>query len=383
MMIFSALDNVISIFSINRIISCLLIIISIPLFTNSGYAQSEYITPDGKGEITFTPGLRIQPKYEFNGTDNNNDFYIARVRLKGKGNIYDMASYYFEIKLDNVGRFNRSTTAQIENAWLDFPVQKAFYVRTGFFDIPFSRNALTSDSKLLLIDRSMIKDALTSLGFADNTIGVFAHGRPLDGHFTYAVGLFDNLSFEVAGSGATIQTMKANGFMTAGRIAYDFLDPAPDGGYGDYQGSYISKGKRFSIGTNTGFLPSAQIGVTQFDIFAWGADAFFNTGPVSAEAEFDLFNQNMKTGSVMDVQGMGWYVQGGFLITSAIEIASRYQELDPNKDISGDKLRGISFGMNFYLHSHNFKIQTDYTFKKEETIEIDNDVFQIQLQLDF
>ena len=25
-------------------------------------AQSKYVTPDGDGDITFTPGLRIQPK---------------------------------------------------------------------------------------------------------------------------------------------------------------------------------------------------------------------------------------------------------------------------------------------------------------------------------
>ena len=61
-------------------------------------AQSKYVTPDGEGDITFIPGLRIQPKYEFNGVDNNHDFYIARVRLKGKGNIYGMANYYFEVK---------------------------------------------------------------------------------------------------------------------------------------------------------------------------------------------------------------------------------------------------------------------------------------------
>ena len=345
-------------------------------------AQSKYVTPDGEGDITFIPGLRIQPKYEFNGVDNNHDFYIARVRLKGKGNIYGMANYYFEVKLDNMGRFNRTTSAQVENAWLDFPIEQTFHIRTGFFDIPFSRNALTSDSKLLLIDRSMIKDALTSLGFADNTIGVFAHGRPLNGRFTYAAGFFDNLNFEVENPNP-IMTRKANGFMTSGRFAYDFLDPAPAGGYGDYQGSYIGKGQRLSIGTNAAFLPKASISTTEFDIFAWGTDIFFNTGPFSAEAEYDLFNLNMKTATVADINGMGWYIQGGYLITSKIEIASRYQEVDPNTDISNDKMKAVTFGANFYLHSQNLKIQTDYTFKIEEGTDINNDVFQVQLQLDF
>ena len=346
-------------------------------------AQLQYATPDGDGDITFTPGLRIQPKYEFNGVDNNHDFYIARVRLKGKGNIYATAAYYFEIKLDNMGRFNRTTTAQVENAWLDFPIEQTFHIRTGFFDIPFSRNALTSDSKLLLIDRSMIKDALTSLGFADNTIGVFVHGRPLNGHFSYATGVFDNLNFEAANPNPAITTMKANGFMTSARFAYDFFDPAPAGGYGDYQGSYIGKGHRLTIGTNAAFLPKAQINATEFDIFAWGADVFFNTGPFSAEAEYDLFNQNMKTATISDINGSGWYIQGGYLINSKIEIASRYQEVDPNTNISNDKTKAVTLGANYYLHSHSLKIQTDYSFKIEEGADLSNDVFQIQLQFDF
>ncbi|HKI76957.1 MAG TPA: porin [Ignavibacteriaceae bacterium] len=366
-----------------NVIKCLFFAVFCFLINFAVPGQSKFITPDGSGDITFTPGLRIQPRYEYNGVDNNSDFYIARVRLKGKGNIYNITDYYFEVKLDNVGRFNKTSTAQIENAWLDFPVNKDFHVRTGFYDIPFSRNALTSDSKLLLVDRSMIKDALAALGFADNTVGVFVHGRPLDGHLSYAVGVFDNLNFEVAGSGPSVPTMKADGIMTSGRLVYDFLDPAPAGGYGDYQGSYIGKGQRLSIGTNVAFLPNADVNISKIDIFAWGADVFFNTGPISAEAEFDLYNQNIKTGPGNDMYGNGWYIQGGYLITSLIELATRYQELDPNKDISNDKLRAVSIGINIYLHSHNLKIQSDYTFRREQPVEISNDVFQVQLQLDF
>jgi len=346
-------------------------------------AQSEYVTPDGNGDITFTPGLRIQPRYEYNNLDKNNDFYIARLRLKGKGKVFDLAGYYFEVKIDNAGRFNREPNAQVENAWLNFPIIQDVDFRVGLYDMVFSRNALTSDSKLLLIDRSLIKDALTVLGVTDNTVGVLAHGRPLDGHLSYGFGIFDNLGFEIEGVDSTVLTRKSDGAMTTGRLVYDFLDPAPSGGYADYQSSYIGKGQRLSIGTNAAYLTKAQIGDNIFDLFAWGADIFFNSGPVSLEAEYDLYKEDTKNGENSNIEGNGWYAQGGYLFYSIFELAARFQELDLDKNDPDDKLQWVTVGFNIYLKGHNLKIQTDYTFKKEQGTEIDNDVFQIQLQLDF
>ncbi len=44
--------------------------------------------------------------------------------------------------------------------------------------------------------------------------------------------------------------------------------------------------------------------------------------------------------------------------------------------------RKHSFGLNYYILSHNFKVQADYTIL--DRIERPNDgVFQIQIQIDF
>jgi hypothetical protein len=351
--------------------------------SSSTQAQSEYVTPDGNGDITFTPGLRIQPRYEYNAVDQNNDFFIARLRLKGKGKVFDLASYYFEVKIDNAGRFNREPNAQVENAWLNFPLYKYLDLRVGFYDMVFSRNALTSDSKLLLMDRSLIKDALTVLGVADNTVGLLVHGRPINGHLSYGFGVFDNIAFEVLGKDSTVLSRKSDGAMTTGRLVYDFLDPAPAGGYGDYQGSFIGKGQRLSLGANASYLTKVNLGEDIYDLFAWGVDVFFNSGALTIEAEYDLYKEETKNGGSPDIQGNGYYIQGGYLFLSLLEPAVRYQELDPNTNTSNDKLQWITLGLNIYLKGHNLKIQTDYTFKKEQGTGIDNNVFQIQLQLDF
>ena len=40
-------------------------------------------------------------------------------------------------------------------------------------------------------------------------------------------------------------------------------------------------------------------------------------------------------------------------------------------------------GFNIYLRQHSLKIQTDYTFKREQGSAVQNDALQSQLQLDF
>jgi len=352
--------------------------------TSPLFPQAKYVSPDGNGDITFTPGLRLQARYDYDNSDNNNDFYIARVRIKGGGKAFALATYYMEVKIDNVGRFDRSQNAQVENAWMNFAIKPEVAVRVGLYDMVFSRNALTSDSKLLIMDRSLIKDALTVLGLADNTIGVLVHGRPAGGRFTYGFGVFDNLGFEVAGSQSTL-TRKADGAMTTGRFVVDVLDPAPVGGYGDYQGSYIGKGQRLSLGANGAYLSKLVIGDEEFNLYAWGADLFFNKGPATLAAEYATYKEDAKNGASdsLNVDGGGWYVQGGYLVGGIFEPAVQYQEMDPNQNASKDKLKWTTVGFNIYLRGHSMKIQADYIFKQEDGAKINNDLFQLQLQLDF
>ncbi len=368
---------------ITSITGSLLIFLILSVDLSTLMAQSQYITPDGDGDITFTPGLRIQVRYAYDQEDDNNDIFIRRLRLKGGGKIFDLGKYYFEVKIDNAGRFNRQPRAQVENAWMNFVIQPEIAIRVGLYDMVFSRNALTSDSKLLLMDRSLIKGALTVLGIADNTVGVLVHGRPLEGRFTYGFGIFDNIGFEVAESEETL-TRQADGAMVTGRVVYDFLDPAPVGGYGDYRGSYIGNGQRLSLAANSAYLSKARIGDNEFDLFAWGVDLFFNSGPVTFEAEYDSYQEDIKNGESPDIVGGGWYVQGGYLLFPVVELVARHQELDANDNDDTDKLQWTSVGLNYYIRGHNLKIQTEYIFKEEQgEKKINNDLLQVQLQFDF
>src|SRR5262245_52207789 len=347
-------------------------------------------------EITFKPGLRVQTRYVHDGGTNNNDIAIQRFRLKASGEAWK-AKYGVEMKIDGTGRTNANPSAQVENAWLDYAVSPEYLIgRAGLYDVPFSRDALTSDSKLLFMDRSLIKDALTGFGLADNGIGVMVRGRPIGGHVEYNVGGFNNESFD--GLGVFGRGRGSSGkIMPVARIGAELLDPEPIGGYADYKASYIGQGKRLAIGLNGAQLSDAEQRVSvnnvnvlqEFDIYAWGTDLFFNWGPYTLQAEYDWFRL---TGDV-DRSNWGWYVQGAYLIEPLkkalaetapwfpdVELAGRYQQLDA-RSFSPEEEKRTSIGFNTYIHDHNLKVQTELSFRQLQH-SADSKVATVQLQLD-
>ncbi|NNF11971.1 MAG: hypothetical protein HKN72_02030, partial [Gemmatimonadetes bacterium] len=313
-----------------------------------------------EGGITFTPGLRVQTRYRFDDLDDNHDIYIARVRFKGGGNAFDLASYYVELKLDNVGRFDRTVNAQIENAWLNFPVRPELNVRIGLYDAVFSRDALTSDSKLLQIDRSLMKDGLTAVGLADNTVGVLVHGRPLEGKVEYSAGAFDNLAFDGITPVAT--TREADGVMLMGRLAWNFLDPAPSGGYADYRATYIGQGQRLTVGVSSAMLRNVQQDSVLYHMEGWGADVFLGVGPLSVQAEYARYDSDPPNDG-QEQEGDGGYAQAGYLVHPRVELTTRFQQFEPNNTTPGDRQRWTSLGANIYIREHNLKVQTDFTVR--------------------
>ena len=234
-------------------------------------------------------------------------------------------------------------------------------LRIGLYDIPFSRNALTSDSKLLFMDRSLIKMALDDVGFADNTIGALFHEVVMDGRLAYAVGVFEN--DKVSGGLPT----------TAGRFALHLLDPGKKAGsrgsYGNYRGSYIGEGRRLDIGVNVAYTPDADSATpgAEVDLYAVGGDVFFNSGPFTLQGEYDWYRRGG-----MDTKG--GYVQVGVLLDSVIErvctaswvppieLAARYQDVDSEDVFSPGRTQAADVGMNFYIRGHNLKVQTTYTY---------------------
>lgn len=331
------------------------------------------------GDLTFVPGMRIQPRYNYDANFNDNDFFINRFRLKGSGSAYGLAKYYVELQLDGTSRFETTPVAQDQNAWIDFVFeQDLLYFRVGLFDLPFSRDAMTSDSKLLLMDRSLIRGAMAELGLADDTVGLLFHGRPDDGHFEYAFGLFDDFAFEKRNA---LFERETDQLMPAFRLGAALLDPYPAlDGYGDYKASYLGQSTRLDLGVNAAHLGEVFNGPVTLDLTGVGGDIFAASGHYTFQAEFDFFVENIA--HIDDLDGHGWYVQAGYLFDPCdpcLEFAVRYQRL--NSDLLPDELRWTSVGFNWYIRDHNLKVQTDYTFREGDPLS--ENVYALQFQLDF
>ncbi len=367
------------IFSKRTIIVLLFIVFQ--MGTNTVFSQEKNSEELSFKGLTFQPGYRIQTRYAYYESSNTNDIMIRRVRLKANGDVFGMAKYYVELKIDNTAQEGKTPKAKIEAAYLDFKLYEDVYLKVGQYDVPFTRSLLTSDSKLLIMDRSIVTDKLANLGLVDNTQGLLFYGRPMGGHLEYSLGVFDNEVFELA-NGQTSKWSKS--LMTAGRLALNLFDKESkpsSSGYADYRASYVGKGKRLSLGVNAVQLKNVNENNSQYNLSAIGADIYANYKSFSFEAEYDKIEK--------DINGYGWYTQIAYLLPVEfgnkfkIEPNLRYQEYDNNKDIVGDRVDATSIGLNFYFKGHNLKAQMDYTMYGEETNKLDNNIFQIQLQLDF
>jgi hypothetical protein len=363
--------------------------------------------------ITFKPGFRLQGQYRYGGVVSDHLFRIRRFRMKGSGKLFGIAKYGAELRVDGTGSTRIPGLAGVpinnigvENGWVEFTKLQDVKARFGLYDIPFSRSNLTSDSKLLFQDRSIIRSLLSGVGLSDNTIGALFHGRPFNGKLEYATGVFQNDNFKQLPT-------------TSARLVLNLLDPPKQGGYADYRGSYIGQGRRLAISANGAYTPNvtdlnpnlpggATPAGTNYDLYAFGSDIFFNTGPFTVQAEYNWFKKD--TGSTgpagaADYVTQGGYVQAGLLLgplfgiqegasasfLNSIELAARYQDVDDETPAVfgvGGAARGraqwTSVGLNYYIRSHNLKVQTDYTFRDSTFFgEGDRHVFQLQLQLDF
>lgn len=293
-------------------------VVSGPSLKLSGYSQVEYIQPDV-------------------GIDG---FRIRRARLSLDGEILKKINYTIQVET-------------LQNPiLLDIQVEMQFFEQVGLhlgqFKVPFSLENLASSASLDTINRSQTVERLCPGRDSKNKgrdIGI-----AITGHFSvleYSLGIFNG-----AGINRTDDNSSKD---VAGRLVFSPLDSLSLG-VAHYEGKYGSSS-----------------GGAQFDKKRTGLELYFSRDKITLKGEFIFGKDGL-------IKKDGWYVQGGFdFIPKKIQAIFKYDSLDLNKDVGGDRSDVITLGVNWFLAKRT-KLQVNYEFHREESAGVSNDVFLAQFQ---
>jgi phosphate-selective porin OprO/OprP len=300
----------------------------------------------------------VQARYQgFEQSGVNNSFDLHRARLDAKGNITDKWSY--EVYTE----FAAST--KLLDAYTSYQIADYLKFTAGQFKIPFSYESLISDSQLEFIDRSQVIEALA--GRSKDVIGnqngrdigaqVSGSFAKLNDHylFDYTFGVFNGAGYDVTADNNNHKDIVAR------------FGIHPIKGL-DFGGSLYS-GE--DIPAATAKVPNP---VTQARN-RYGIDGRYVTGPLSITAEY-------AHGTDAAIHRDGWYAQAGYFVLPKLQLLAKYDTYDPNKVIKTDRSTIYAGGINYVFNKWT-KLSVDYLDKREEAIQIKNNILEVQLQIAF
>jgi len=297
----------------------------------------------------------VQARYQgFAQSGVNNAFDLRRVRLDLRGNVSDDWSY------DVYSEFAGSGVKLVD-AYVQYKVADFLKFTAGQFKIPFSIESLTSDSQLEFSDRSQVVEALVSrtkdvIGNSNGRdIGIQINGSfvKVDDQylFDYTFGVFN-------GAGYDVTTDNNNRKDFGGRLSVhpiknlvvsaDFYN-----GLGNY-GSPATNQKRNRT----------------------GVDARYVWEGLSVTAEYDK-------GTDGTIKREGWYAQAAyFVIPKRLQLAAKYDTYDPTQTKNTDRSNWYIGGFNYYFNEWT-RFTIDYSIRREQTVQVKNNLLNAQLQIVF
>jgi phosphate-selective porin OprO/OprP len=342
-----------------------------------GYEKGAYIkTTDDRFSVKLN--VRTQGAFSYKVQEdesNTTTFRVRRARVLLGGNVYyPWMKYGTQITLE--GGSTALRDAFIEAAYFDYAKPKI-----GQYKVPFDREFLTSAFSLQLIDRSIASSAFS----LQRDIGIQLSGKLFQDQLEYGVGMFN-------GSGANQNNVNQK-FMYVGRAVY-----TPFGSYPYSQaaldtpatpklamgvaGAYLPGLKPGERKTLAGPLGNTNIVPVKSDVYQLTADVAFKYQDFSFEGGYHFRNIDPKAPTPFgEESAQGFYLQGGyFVIPKKFELAARYAWVDPDDPNQTDdnKEQECTGGLSYYMYGHNLKLQTNYSYFRNQSQTGDRDDHQVQ-----
>ncbi len=326
---------------------------------------------------------------------SDNTFLNRRTRIGVLGTLENIFNYQV------MAAFERSSDP-VQFAWVEYAQLPFFKFRAGQFKEPYSREELTPDLYLDILERSIMTSNLSPA----QDLGIMIHGKLGSDIIEYGLGAFngrgknkiDNTDDkDVAGR------IDLNPFNTTGN---DFLKGLYIGGAfttGHQEESF--KGVSYKTAGQTNFWTfndSVKIDDKRTRV---EADFEWLWGPVNVKAEWSMnkFNNVTKGSLKENIEFNGWFVSAAVLLTGeaktrnkpvvpknefdplkgnwgAVELALRYEQFEAKNNpilrgfaVGTDKVNSLSAGLNWTPNKH-VRLSADYIrtkFNNELMIEGD------------
>lgn len=279
----------------------------------------------------------MQTEFRLDTSDNltvDNTFATRRLWAGVRGSVSPLIDYNF------LGKFDGPSVILL-NAFIDLKFDPLFNIRAGQWQINFTYELGQPSNTLPFITRSnVIQHIAVNLGTEGGIlrdIGAAAHGTwkgSLPGG--YDVGIFN-------GNGPN-RTDNNNNKDVIGRA---WISPVK----GVLLGVSGLSGTEGSLGT-----PAAKR-----DIAAWGLDLGVEYGPLRGRAEYVAAKFDGHAG-VAEERPRGWYAWVGYKVLPSLELLARYDWLNVNRNVSGQKIDTVTLGAT-YAFKKGTHLMLNYIFR--------------------
>jgi hypothetical protein len=95
--------------------------------------------------------------------------------------------------------------------------------------------------------------------------------------------------------------------------------------------------------------------------------------PFGLRAEYyEATDESLTNGAVSELKRNGWYASGLYTFAKQFQVGLRYEELNRNKDVSGQKQKILTGGLHYLIKGNNANLKLNFESIKDEGRKVDN-----------
>lgn len=340
----------------------------------AGHNGKHFFLASADGSFLLELSGQIQIRYIYNdreqGTSDIDEgefgMQIRRTKIQFAGHIASPKLHY-AVQL-SVDRGDNSLSA--DRIVIGYDLTDDLYIWAGEDKAPFLREELTSSSRQLAVERSLINEVFT----VDKAQGI---GLTWSSDMFRVAGMIHDGAHSGDGDGSVPGDSVYGGLTTPSLSSKDFYEDNTDFAIsgrvdvlimGDWKqmNDFSSwSGEEMAVFLGAGLhYQAGESGTTAADdkVIVWTVDGSIEVDGLNLYIAYVGASTDVDTGT--DVEPWGLVVQGGYNIPlsngESVEPFVRWEHLDTDSpSLTDDEIDLLTLGVNYYLNGHNAKLSVD------------------------